>query len=263
MPNTSYVSTGKPKVSGAVYRAPVGTTLPTSASATLDLAFVELGYVSEDGVTNNNTPDTDNVKAWGGATVLVVQNEKTDEWTLTLIEALNPNVLDTIYGTAHVTYDGGAGTISVEATPDQLVNQSYVIDMVMTGGAMKRIVIPEGALSEVGEVVYKDDEAVGYELTLNALPDSTNVNHYEYIALASGTTVTITLSDSSKSIVHGNTYQLTATTSPERGRVVWGTSDPTKATASQSGLVTGVAAGSATITAYFAGVTASCAVTVT
>lgn len=263
MSNASNVSAGKPKVSGAVYRAPLGTALPTTASETLNGAFYELGFVSEDGVKNNNSPDTDKVKAWGGATVLIVQNEKPDEWTLTLLESLNPNVLETVYGTAHVTYNGSAGTIAVEATPDQLEDNSYVIDLALKGGALKRIVIPQGSLSELGEIVYKDDEPIGYELTLAALPDADGVQHYEYIVLASGASAALTISDATKSVAHGSTVQLTATTTPAGMHVLWGTSDPTKATVDQSGLVTGVAAGSAVITAYYAGLTASCTVTVT
>ena len=118
MPTVANVSAGKPKVSGAVYRAALGSTLPTDATTSLDAAFKELGYVSEDGVSNNNSPSSDNIKAWGGATVLVLQNEKTDEWTLTLIEALNENVLKTIYGDSKVTVSGTA--ITVQATADQL-----------------------------------------------------------------------------------------------------------------------------------------------
>ena len=181
MPTASYVSAGKPKVTGAVFRAPLGTSLPTDASTTLGGSFVELGYVSEDGVTNNNTPDTDKVKAWGGQTVLIVQNEKTDEWTLTLIESLNENVLKTVYGDSKVTVNGSS--ITVQATADQLAEAVYVIDMALKGGAMKRIVIPDGAISEVGEIVYKDDEPIGYEITINALPDGSGVNHYEYVKL--------------------------------------------------------------------------------
>ena len=263
MPNTTNVSTGKPKVSGAVYNAPVGTTLPTSASATLNGSFVELGYVSEDGVTNNNNPESDTAKAWGGNIVLVLQNEKPDEWKMTLIEALNPNVLDTVYGSANVAYNAGAGTINITANANQAVEMSYVIDMALKGGALKRVVIPCGVLSEVGDIVYKDDEAIGYEITINALPDSSGNTHYEYIVLPSGVEVTITLSDSSKTIAKEATYQLTATTSPAGGRVLWGTSNAAIATVTQTGLVTGVAAGSATITAYYGGVTANCALTVT
>ena len=114
----------------------------------------------------------------------MLQQEKPDEWTLTLIESLNPEVLKTVYGDAKVTYNEGAGTITVQATADQIADKAFVIDMVMKGGALKRVVIPNGSLSEVGEVVYKADEAIGYEITLNALPDSNGVTHYEYIKLA-------------------------------------------------------------------------------
>lgn len=48
--NKSYVTTGKPKAAGAVYRAAIGSTLPTTAAATLDQAFIELGHISEDGL---------------------------------------------------------------------------------------------------------------------------------------------------------------------------------------------------------------------
>ena len=184
MPTVANVSTGKPKVAGAVFRAPLGTALPTDASTALASTYKELGYVSEDGVTNTNSPDSDTVKAWGGATVLVVQNEMSDEWQLTLIEALNPDVLKAVYGDSKVTVDSQAGTITVQATAEQRVDAVYVIDMVLKGCAMKRVVIPNGSLSELGEIVYKDDEPIGYELTLNALPDASGVQHYEYIKQA-------------------------------------------------------------------------------
>lgn len=184
MPSTSNVSTGKPKVAGAVYCGPLTATLPTTADAALT-GFTELGYVSEDGVTNNNSPETETVKAWGGDTVLVLQTEKADTWTLTLIEALNPEVLKAVYGSSNVTES--TGTISVSATSAMLPDKAYVIDMALKGGAMKRIVIPKGSISELGEIVYKDDEAIGYEITITALASASGVTHYEYIKLAAST----------------------------------------------------------------------------
>ncbi|MBQ8985872.1 MAG: Ig-like domain-containing protein [Lachnospiraceae bacterium] len=59
------------------------------------------------------------------------------------------------------------------------------------------------------------------------------------------------------------TVQLTAKTLPVDATVTWTSSDTTKATVSSDGAVTGVAAGSATITATCGTCTAVCAVTVT
>ena len=49
------------------------------------------------------------------------------------------------------------------------------------GGAAKRIVVPAGKISELGETVYKGDEIVGYEITIMALLDSDGKTHYQYI----------------------------------------------------------------------------------
>lgn len=181
MPTVSNVSAGKPKTSGAVYRAPKGTTLPTDATTALATAFVDMGYISEDGVVNSNSPETEKVRSWGGQTVLNVATDKPDTFKLTFLEALNPNVLKSVYKATNVTT--GTGTISVVANADEPDEYVYVIDMALRGGALKRIVIPDGQLSELGDIVYKDDEPIGYEITIDALPDSTGNNHYEYIKL--------------------------------------------------------------------------------
>ena len=57
MADVKNVTAGKPKVGGAIFRAPLGTTLPTDATTNLDAAFKALGYCSDDGLTNTNTPE--------------------------------------------------------------------------------------------------------------------------------------------------------------------------------------------------------------
>ncbi|MCC8104111.1 MAG: phage tail protein [Clostridiales bacterium] len=175
------VTTGKPQTSGAIYRAASGTTLPASVSEALDAAFVCLGYVSEDGLKNNNSPESDTIKAWGGDTVLTPQTAKNDAFSLTLIEALNPDVLKVVHGDENVsgTLDTG---ITVKVNSDEQESYVWVCDMIMCGGVLKRIVVPNATLTSVGEITYADNTAVGYDITLTAMPDSEGQTHYEYIS---------------------------------------------------------------------------------
>lgn len=182
MPNINEVTAGKPKTVGAIFRAPLGTTLPTDASSELATDYKNLGFVGEDGLTNTNSPESENIKAWGGQIVYTSQTEKNDEFSLTLISTLNADVLRAIYGEDNVTVDN-SGNITVKATADEQAEAVYVVDMILREGALKRIVIPDGKITEIGDIVYKDDEITGYETTITCLP-SDGVTHYEYITPA-------------------------------------------------------------------------------
>lgn len=165
---------------GAVFRAPLGTTLPTDATTALDNAFVELGFVSEDGLTNTNSAEVDTIKAWGNKEVLTVQTGKPDTFTFTLLETLDVNVLKAVYGENNVSGTLATG-ITVNANGDEAEAAVWVFEAELREGAYKRIVVPNGKLGELGDIVYKDDEAIGYEITLNALVDEAGQTHYEYI----------------------------------------------------------------------------------
>lgn len=183
MSTATNVSVGKPAAAGAVWRAVIGTTLPTDATTALDNAFVAMGYVSEDGLTNTNSPESDDVKAWGGDTVLTVQTGKPDTFQLTLIESLNADVLKAVYNDDNVTGTLSTG-LTVTANSDEADASSWVVEMALRGDVLKRIVIPNAKISERGDIVYKDDEAIGYEITLTAFPDSSGNTHYEYMKQA-------------------------------------------------------------------------------
>lgn len=187
MPSATNVTAGKPAIGGAVYRAPLGTSLPTSASTSLGGAFVDMGYVSEDGVTNSNTIESDDIKAWGGDTVLSLQTDKTDTFQMTLIESMNENVLKAVYGNTNVTGTFATG-LAVKANATEQIEASWVIDMICRGNAKHRIVIPNAKITEIGDITYTDGDAVGFEITLTAVPDGTGNTHYEYIVGATSST---------------------------------------------------------------------------
>lgn len=185
--DASKVSVGKPVGGGAVYAAPIDTVsskIPKDARAQLDPAFKALGYVSEDGLTNGIETDTESITAWGGDTVLTVATSRSESFSLTLIQVLDIDVLKEVYGPDNVTDSSGALTVKHSGAP--LPARVWAFDIALTSGQIKRIVVPHGRISEVGDTVYKDDEAIGYEVTISCAPDEHGVTAYEYIAAPAG-----------------------------------------------------------------------------
>ena len=183
MPDTNLnsaanVTAGKPKLTGAIFTAPIGTTLPTTATADLNSAFKCLGYISEDGMKHEITRETETVKDWGGNTVLTSQTEYEEKFTFTALEMLKKEVLQVIFGDSNVTESSTLRTIKGNAT--ELPSREWVFDMVMSNGKARRIVVPSAKVSSVGEITYKNNEAVSTELEVTAVPDSNGNASYTY-----------------------------------------------------------------------------------
>lgn len=190
--NTNNVTASKPKITGSIHRAPKGTTLPTDAVSALNEAFKSLGYVSEDGVTNANSPTTEQTKAWGGDVVLDSQTAKPDTFKWTLIEAMNPEVLKSVYGDKNVSGNLEEG-ITIKANREEQEEHAWIVDMILKG-AVKRIVIPQGKVVEVDEIVYSS-KAIGYGTKISASPDTSGQTHYEYIKATKETETTTTTNE--------------------------------------------------------------------
>lgn len=155
-------------VTGAVSIAPVASTAPVSASASLAVAFKDLGYVSDDGVTETRDRSTDQIKAWQNADVVrTVITESSLTYKATFIET-NAVTVGMFYAGTVTPADGSI--VVIPATTGG--RHAFVIDVV-DGTNLIRTYIPQGEITEVGDVVYQSGSPVGYEVTISAYPDST------------------------------------------------------------------------------------------
>lgn len=161
--------------SGEFFWAPVGTTLPTDAESELAAAFKSLGFCSEDGMKENATRSSESTKEWGGKVVMNNQNEYTETYAVTFIEADNIEVKKAVYGDDNVDENG-----HVTTDGSDLPNKTYVINLVGRGGSKRRIVIPNGQITEVGEVSYVKNAPISYAATISAYPDTNGKCSYRY-----------------------------------------------------------------------------------
>ena len=160
-------------VTGAVYVAPAGTTGPNYSDDALDAAFVDLGYVSSDGVAESIDRSTTQIRSWqDGSLVREITSEGTFSVSMTFIET-NEKVVELYYGSALST-----GKLDIDPRSSG-GRKSFVIDVV-DGTKIERTYIPAGEVTSIGERTLASGEAIGYEVTITAYADagSTTVSKF-------------------------------------------------------------------------------------
>lgn len=174
---------GKPKVSGGILTAPVGTALPASESANPNVAFVSPGYLADSGFTRSEKTDQEVKKAWGGDPLIVIDKGTTFTAKLGLAEYLNPIVQALIYGDANITTTAATSAagnkMKIVGKNVQSPHRSWIID-VFSGDAVGRIVFPDVQIAEREDYSYKDDDLAVRGVTLLLFPNSLGDYFYEY-----------------------------------------------------------------------------------
>ena len=168
MANTAYVNVGKPDtaVSGGVSSAPLGTAIPVDATTALDPEFTNYGFISEDGLTETNEKSSDKIKAWGGRIVKNLQTDSSASFSFSFIESSNADVLKAICGEDNVTVSGSSITAKFDL--EQLPSRVWNFD-VRDGDKRVRVSVPNGQITELGDVTYGDEDVIAYEVTVDAL----------------------------------------------------------------------------------------------
>lgn len=147
-------------VTGKVYVAPTTATAPTASDSSLT-GFVELGYVSADGITVSHDRSTSQIRAWQNSDLVrEVATEATTTYSLMLLES-NEEVIETYFG---ATITGGKIEVNPSATGGR---KSWVIDVV-DGTDLIRHYIPTGEVTAVEAQTFANGEAIMYGITITA-----------------------------------------------------------------------------------------------
>ena len=190
--SSANVTFSKPGVSanksGYIWVAPLGTATPADATTELDEAFVGLGYLSEDGLTEPASLTAgDDIVAAGGDTVAQADPTFSKTWTGTCIEALNEDLLKVAYGSSNVTVttpsSTAGGLITVKEQAGDLEHHVIVIDEMLKGGRKRRNVMSDATFLITGDISHVHTALVNFEFTINAYPTATQPAQTQYITI--------------------------------------------------------------------------------
>lgn len=166
---------------GGVFKAPLGTALPTDEKTQLDKAFKAQGLVGQDGVTTHEDRSTEDIRDWSGVIVRTLQKEYGMTVELEFLET-NLEVLKTVFGDDNVTEADGLITLVHNA--DESEPACFVFE-IKDGKDRIRIVLPNAQVTNVDDRTYNKQDVVRYKVTITAYPDESGNNGYEYIRIAS------------------------------------------------------------------------------
>lgn len=176
-------------ITGRVHLAPVGTALPTDVTAPLSAAFVDVGHISEDALTESLEISTEVLRSWQrpiGIRTLTTEVNWTFQFQMLETSPLN---LELYYGGADTTVATGVATTAIPAWPSG-VQKACVIE-ILDGNITTRFAIPKVEVGERGEVNHTNTEGTMYDVTLNVLGTSLDdmgyriTNDPTFVAMAS------------------------------------------------------------------------------
>lgn len=165
-------------VDGVVRVAPLATTAPTDIDATWT-GSDDLGYISEDGIVESNTLTTEKKRAWQrNAVVRTVVTEGETTFQFTMIQTSSATLAE-YYGIEVADIDEATGSF-VSNPGVEKPRKSYVLDFI-DGDELIRKYIPDGQITETGDISYVSQELIMYPVTLTAYDNESlngSVKHY-------------------------------------------------------------------------------------
>lgn len=167
-------------VGGYLFMAPAGTAAPTDNSKALPEAFVNLGYVGEDGITFSPSYESSEHKDLNGDVVDKGQDGYSITFTAKLIE-VKRDALAAKYGAANVTDE--AGTITVHGKGTVGMRGPVVLELLLKGTRKMRRVVHDAEVTELGEEAVVSSDLFAQDVTFTSYRDEATGDFFtDYIA---------------------------------------------------------------------------------
>ena len=183
-PNTANIFVGAPDrlTSGAILVAPAGTAVPTDIVTAPNVAFKDLGYISEDGLSIAQSSTWETIRDWGGDQVRKFLSDFTGTLNFAMLET-NTNVLEFVYGSANVTTT--AATVSTGTLQAVKLNavepgRSELVANILDGPRKVRIVAANCQVTERTDLSFSKNAAIEHGVTVETYPDSSGNSIYLY-----------------------------------------------------------------------------------
>lgn len=154
---------------GQIYVAPVGTAMPATTTEALNIAFIGLGYLTEDGLSQSITPEVTGFRAWQEQQdVRRERKAQAAQWKGALEQWNETNIVLAFGGGSMTESPSGTFRYVLPKAGDALDERAYVIDA-QDGDRNIRMLIARANITEAVETTFKADELAVLPITIDAL----------------------------------------------------------------------------------------------
>jgi hypothetical protein len=162
---------------GSIYVAPLGTSMPTDLASPLNAAFVDVGYISEDGITLTAATEVTDVNAFQSLLpVRKIVTGRSFDLSFVLREWTEANVVLAFGGGDVTEPTAGVYRYDPPAAGDGLYERALVVEW-QDGTKNYRLCVERGVVTEAVETNVSRTGAADLPITFSVL-DSSGTTYY-------------------------------------------------------------------------------------
>lgn len=160
--------------SGMFFHAPAGTALPTSPSANLDTAWVEVGDISEEGISLSFEKSTTNLRNWANELKRVLMTEHAETIQAPIMDTTQ-EVLETVLGEGATTVTEATTThgtlVKASLTQQTLPPEEAYLFLMKDDDDLIAVGCTKGQIMAMDTVSFAPGSTINWTPTITALDE--------------------------------------------------------------------------------------------